>query len=215
MGFYQKWVELLFGHSETNEHLCWDFQTEHSENKDNDSIAFFVLLTNDLPELLKKYSVSQISSGLEHLFNDNKSSFVDCLRDGSAPIECRIRAIQGIKKIYEHVFEPMCEPKLGHLDEGDSKLNELCYMFWDFTPLIYCEGNLYEKELYSSLADVMKASLKSSNIACIESGLHGLGHMVHNYPECEGIAQDFILNSKCSDERVLSYAAAAKIGRIQ
>lgn len=215
MDFYQKWVELLFENSDMDGDSFWDFETDYSENKDNDCIAFFVRLTNDLPTFLKKYSVSQISFGLEYLFNDNKSDFVDCLKNGSAPIEFRIKAIQGIKKIYEHVFEPMCEPRLGHLDEGDSKLNEFCYMFWDFTPLIYCEGHLHKKELYSSLADVMKASLQSNNIACIESGLHGLGHMVDNYPECEELIQEFILNNTCSDKRVLDYAAAAKIGRIQ
>lgn len=183
--------------------------------KDQDAVEFFIRLMQDLPELLKVYDIWQIHFGLEYLFNGSMSNFMYSLRDGGAPLERRIEAIQSIKMIYRHVFEPMCEPKLGHLSEEGNQLNTFCYMLWDATPLNYCERNPNKEEIYQACIEVMEAALQSNNLACVESGLHGLGHTTPYYPKCSEIINNFLKSGKCTDKHVLSYAKSALIDCIR
>ena len=215
MVHYQQWLESLFNRDEANGDWRWDIENEPLELQDQDSVEFFIRLTQEFPELLKKYNMWQISLGLEYLFNNSMSDFIISIRDGSAPIELRVEAILAIKKIYKQVFEPLCEPKLGHLSEEGNILNRFCYMLWDATPLSYCEDSLHKPILYEALSDVMNMAIQSDNIACIESGLHGLGHMRMYHPNCEKMIQAFISSGMCSEERVLNYADSALSGCIQ
>lgn len=215
MANYQTWLESLFDRDEANGDWRWSLEDQPQELHDQDSIEYFIRLNQELAELLKKYSIWQISLGLEYLFDGSMSDFTFSIRDGNTPIERRIEAISSIKNIYQQVFEPLCEPKLGHLSEVGNKLNDFCYMLWDTTPLSYCEDNPHKTVLYTALADVMTAAIQSDNIACIESGLHGLGHMVMYHPECGKIVQAFIASGECSDKRILHYAGAAKRGCVQ
>jgi hypothetical protein len=211
---YQKGLKFLFDREETKGDWRWDIETDPFELKDQDAVEFFIRLTQDLSELLGKYSLWQIRLGLEYLFYNSISDFVFFIQDGSASIERRIDAIHAIKEIYIQVFEPMCEPILGNLSEKGNELNGFCYMLWDASPLSCCEGNPNKHLLYKALADVMNGAIYSNNIACIESGLHGLGHMVFYYSECKEIIQAFIISGKCSDKRILDYAELAKTGYI-
>ncbi len=87
-------------------------------------------------------------------------------------------------------------------------------MLWDTTPLTYCEDRQIRDAIYPAITEVMEFSLTLSNIACIESGLHGLGHMVPYYPEAAKIiARNMHRFRKC-DRRIMAYAKAAKTGYI-
>lgn len=181
---YATWITSLFDRPETLGDWRWNIDGEPADLSDVDSVEFFIRLTNDLPLLVEQHSPWQISLGLDYLFNGSTSNFIFPMRDGAAPIERRVEAIRAIRKIYQHVFEPLCEPKLGSLSEGESKVNEFCYMLWDTTPLISCKGSPDEQVLHAALAESMEFAIQSDNIACIESGLHGLGHMTFDYPPC-------------------------------
>ncbi len=88
-------------------------------------------------------------------------------------------------------------------------------MFWDITPLKYCEGHKDKAILLDTVADVLRDALKMDNIACLESALHGLGHLVYYYPKASDMIQSFIDSSGQTDPRLLNYAKAAKTGCIQ
>ena len=52
------------------------------------------------------------------------------------------------------------------------------------------------------------------NLACIESGLHGLGHLAHQYPEIvEPIIETF-LQTQNLNPVLIDYAQHAKTGMI-
>lgn len=189
MSRYCKWIESLFERDENNGDWRWDIGSEPLELSSHDSVEYFIQLMHDLPELVEEYSTWQISLGLEYLFNGSMSNFIFAIREGTSAIERRIEAILEIKNIYRFVFEPMCESKLGHLSEKGNELNGFCYMFWDTTPLGYCKSNTYELELYAAISDVMEYAIQSDNIACIESGLHGVGEIVRCYPQCAEIVR--------------------------
>ena len=62
----------------------------------------------------------------------------------------------------------------------------------------------------------MQKSLQLRNVACIESGLHGLGHMVFENPKvAQPIIEDFLRKRKDLPEGLLNYARAAQTGMIQ
>ncbi len=75
--------------------------------------------------------------------------------------------------------------------------------------------NAENKGYYKAIAQVMKQSLYLSNPACVESGLHGLGHMVFSQPNiAEPIIEEFLKNSKTGNKHLIEYARAARTGMI-
>jgi len=137
------------------------------------------------------------------------------LRDGPASIEMRVEAIKALKAFFQKCLNVRCEQSLGHLSETGNELNHFCYMLWDTTPLTYCEETKEKDEIYSAVAEVMEFSLSLSNVACIESGLHGLGHLHLDYDEAPKIVRNFIETNADVDRRLLAYAKEAEHGRVQ
>ena len=61
----------------------------------------------------------------------------------------------------------------------------------------------------------MQYSLTLDNIACIESGLHGLGHLGLYYPPAWQLVGQFLEQATVTDARLLQYAASAQTGCVQ
>lgn len=61
----------------------------------------------------------------------------------------------------------------------------------------------------------MAYSLSLSNIACVESGLHGLGHLELYYDEAPNIVRQFMQNNPGIDKRLFEYAKNAEKGHVQ
>ena len=78
-------------------------------------------------------------------------------------------------------------------------------MFWDFTPLSFCKNNQDADVLYEAISKVMAYALNLNNIACIESGLHGLRHILSEYKQARDIIELFIKSNKNIDPRLVKY----------
>ncbi|MBU6955082.1 hypothetical protein [Hahella sp. HN01] len=215
---FEKWLLSLFDHDPAMGDWRWEVEPINIDP----TLApdFIVLLNHRWSELLNRYDDWQLGTGIEYLYNNSFSDFAFDLRDAPAPLDARIAAIQSIKYMYSDCFAIRCEAALGHKSETASELNCCCYMLWDVTPLSYCEGNPDKEALYSALAEVMEFALGLSNPACIESALHGLGHMTPYYPKARQIIQQYIDRgvkkaSSEMDKLLLHYAVAAKEDGIQ
>ena len=70
---------------------------------------------------------------------------------------------------------------------------------------------------YRAIADVMADCLRLDNPACVESGLHGLGHMVPFLPDlATPLIDDFLNNNtKTLATALIQYARSARSGMIQ
>ncbi len=69
---------------------------------------------------------------------------------------------------------------------------------------------------YRAIADVMAGCLRLDNPACVESGLHGLGHMAPFLPDLAiPLIDDFLSNSKHQAAALVQYARSARSGMIQ
>ena len=87
---------------------------------------------------------------------------------------------------------------------------------------IFAEGQQQYKNIdietkgyYEAIADVMQRCLELSNPACVESGLHGLGHMVTFLPDMAvPIIDGYLKNGKNHSETLVNYAEMARTGMI-
>ena len=215
---YNLWLSYLFDRDESsgNWHFFDDEEFELFESKLDDKLILSLIkrtLDNYLIDI-DHYSDWQIALGIEFIFNNSLSNYAFSITNNVVDLDMRMNVIKAMNTLFENCFAKRCNQVLGHLSEEGNPLNATCYMLWDATPITYNEGNPEKDTIYSTLADVMERSLYLSNIACVESGLHGLGHMTHYYPEAEKIIQNFINETKITDSRVLGYAEAAKTGCI-
>lgn len=214
---YDQWIKYLFDHDEAKSDWRWDIDIEPVEVPSKIFPDFVIQFHEDLPNLIKTYTVWQLAMGIDVIFNANVADYVFDWRDGEASLEKKTEAILSMKKLYSECFFKLCRPRLGHLSEDMNELENFCYMIWDVSPLSYCENNDQKDRFYKVIAEVMEYALSLNNIACKESALHGLGHLISPpyYPEAKDIIQNFIDKNKNADHRIIAYAQNAKTGCIQ
>ena len=212
---YQVWLKSLFDHDEAKGD--WRFGSDVPEVNTNEDqiVAFVTRMLNRYESDVAPYSDWQIAMGIDFVFNNACSDYAFHIRNNPVPLEQRIAAIEAIKTLYAQCFEPRCEPALGHLAEDGNPLNDICYMFWDTSPLGYCEDCPDKAALYKATTGVMEYALGMDNVACVESGLHGLGHLAPYYPPARDIIKRFLRQSSDADQSILEYAEAAREGCIQ
>lgn len=211
---YNQWIKSLFDKDERKGDWRFDLDEEPIAVPEELLCCFVYKLNNELPELLKTYSDWQIATGLDYIFNPSCSNYSFTIRDGPSPLEMRLMTIESMKNLYRDCFEINCEPVLAQTSEQGSKFNLLCYMLWDVTAISYCKDHREKTALLSAVTNVLHYALSMKNPACIESAIHGLGHLVYYYPEAAEVIQDFINQPKGADPLLLRYAEAAKTGCI-
>lgn len=211
---YTDWLSFLFDHDEAKGDWRFDFFLDHIEFTPAQAVDYVAQMFNHYDRDLAHYSDWQLALGVDYIFNNSCSDYAFYLRDKPVSLDKRIHAILSLKVFFEKCYDKRCVPSLGHYSEKGSPLNTPCYMLWDTTPLSYCEGKQDRDAIYAAVTEVMEFSLTLSNKACIESGLHGLGHMVSYYPKAAKIIDRNMHRFRRVDSRLKSYAKAAKMGGI-
>ena len=211
---YQRWLKSLFDHKQSDGDWYWDRSKAPVNILEQDFADYFILLCQNAKEDLKQYSNWKVGMGINYLFNPSIANEAFKIRVNKDIVKVQA-SILAIQNLYRYVFEPYCRPRLSHIEETGDKLNEICYMIWDISPLGYFEGEEEKDELYRVFAATLRFALYLNNPACIESALHGLGHLVMYYPQASQIIQDFIDSGHSDNEDLLEYAEAAKEGMIQ
>ena len=187
-----------------------------SEN-DNHEFYFLEKLFVNPKADLQAFSNDQIGLGFNYIFSNACSNMAEDFRDFDIAFERKLKSIFNIYNLFEQVFEERAENILSANSQSPlSKLNYVCYMFWDITPLSFAgkvPKDIADK-YYKAIANVMERCLYLQNLACIESGLHGLGHLAHQYPEIvEPIIETF-LQTQNLNPVLIDYAQHAKTGMI-
>lgn len=159
------------------------------------------------------------------LFDHGESSLVFALKNREVAIADRCEAIRAMAHLYEDVFDLHCAPVISHLSQpGGNSLNSVCYMLWDVTP-INCfrtvvntldpEVRAAVRPMAEAVFSVLEQALYAGNIASLESGLHGLGHMACDWPkEVNAIIDLYQRRRPNHDPRILRYADLARYGLV-
>ncbi|MEH2092793.1 hypothetical protein CDG77_34710 [Nostoc sp. 'Peltigera membranacea cyanobiont' 213] len=208
---YEKWLNCVFG-SSVNQVLSSSRLNELDANTTFE--FFYTTLLHSGSELLR-FSDKQVNNGLYLMFSSS-ANIIYALKEPSISAQARTAAIRAIKILYTNCFEKRTRPVLSHLDEpGASSINSICYMLWDMTP-INTWGNKGDCEYFELSLEVLEFALHLKNPACIESALHGLGHMgsFGSNHRIYRMIDDWIKQAQTSRPELLQYAAIAQQGYI-
>ena len=136
-----------------------------------DVADFFIYTMHNCARDLASYSDEQVARGLKVLTSPSCSDLVFRLMQKPLSKERRRDVVLSTQFLYRGCFGPRCSPALLHRGEaGGNALNDICFMFWDTSPLL--------SGAPEAVLKVLHAGLMESNPACQESALHGLGHFV-------------------------------------
>jgi len=209
---YQEFVEFLFDRDESAGDWRFNGDIVEPALTKEEIVKFIRRMLESYRADLSAYSDWQLGMGIDYIFNNSCSDLSFALRDGPVAIAKRVNAIRALKTFFRECLNERCVSALGHLSENGNQLNHFCYMVWDVTPLTYCEQTPGKTEIYSVIAEVMRYALSLDNIACIESGLHGLGHLEHYYDQASAIVRSFLSSGRATDKRLVAYAREAEKG---
>lgn len=213
---YDQWLTHVFAHDVTTPQ--WHFTDTYTpfDGTDADYAELLTLTFTRSGTDLARYSDAQVDQGLWYLASPSSSDYLFALRNGQAPLAQKLQGIHSILHLYRDCFAARCTPTLSHLDEPDSSpLNGIAYMFWDICALSCLYDAPDKAALEDAVFTVLAETLKIPHRACIEGGLHGLGEMVHEYPERVHPIIDAYLHFPTVDPALHAYALKARDGHIQ
>jgi hypothetical protein len=237
---YQRQLDYIFNRPTTEPEWYWGNDSlEEGEVEEENPISSFTFLETlflNPAHDLKPYSDDQIGLGLNYIFNSSCSNMTHEFLSAPIPFERKIKAINALFALFRDVLNPRTPEILSAFSQAPlSKISYICYMFWDISPLssaygfsfseakikteakqkLYKNSKLENHNYYAAIANVMEKCLDLSNPACVESGLHGLGHLAFNHPKIAvPIIDNFLKNSKKHDEMLVHYASMARTGMI-
>jgi hypothetical protein len=214
---YPEWLQYLFDRPVTSNGWYFDVDPPNFEAENIDLVALITHTMENGSRDLAGYSDAQVSHGLKYIINNACSDVVFSLMSDTVPVALRLRAIDSIKVLYRDCFTPRCAPVLCHNDApGANPLNTVCYMLWDTSPLAYWDKAQSKEVFYRAIVGVMEAALASPNPACVESGLHGLGHIQAYYPEqVLEVISTFQRRNIFVAPQLRAYAQQASVGCVQ
>jgi hypothetical protein len=211
---YHDWLDFQMDRPETPNgwHLdndCEPFQASSAEHLRHYQRLFTHCATD-----LARFSPAQIESGLRNLFDCGCGDTVFIFQDTSLPIAERLAAFNSIRTLYSGCFETRCTTEL---NDTPDPLSMFCFMLWDITPLAWW-GESPEKEIWhTALLDLLADVLESTNPTCIDSALHGLGHL-HSHDNCnkrvETIINRYLRSHPELSPKLRTYAESAAQGRV-
>jgi len=93
-------------------------------------------------------------------------------------------------------------------------VNSVCYMWWDLLPFGGSADPL-RAEFDRAVLEVLERTLGLDSTPCREGALHGLGHWQPAHPEEVMRIVDAWVERARPEGALLSYARAARLGRVQ
>jgi hypothetical protein len=215
---YEEWLTFVFDRVTTGPEWYFDLEEQCLSCSEEETVTYLMRTFANCKTELSRFTDDQVGLGLNHIFNNSCSDVVFSLKNEKIDLAKRMETIRAIATLYRDCFTPRCAKALGHRSEPEAstKLNYICYMLWDISPIACWQGRAEENEAYSAVTEVLRDALMSPNIACVESALHGLGHIHCYVPQVvESVIETFLGASTVHDERLRQYADSASLGRVQ
>lgn len=221
---YQQQLRFVFDRPVTEPAWYWqgsDEEADPFEGEDPLTAFEFIEALCEAPgKHLAAYSDDQLGQGLNFIFNNSCSNLTHGFKVAPVSFERKEAALRSLFHLFRDVMAVRCTPQqAAGRQEKSTPLNGICYMFWDVTPLSgqWSEVTKAERRAcYEAVAWVMQQCLSSPNVAVVESGLHGLGHMAFEYPGVAiPIIDAYLDRNKGRQDTLTNYARAARTGMIQ
>jgi hypothetical protein len=171
---------------------------------------------------LAQFSDRALACGLKVLVDPIFSDLVRHLR-------CRTDVLAAFGDLYSKSLSVRSPAVLGSLSEptdpASADLGTITYMLWDITSLNYWPDNHDHQTFVPTFLDMLeRVIMTNDNPACIESALHGIGHVsgygrhlvAASYADGRRaqIIDAFLAKRRTLRPELLDYARAARTGMI-
>jgi hypothetical protein len=212
----EPYLDALFDHDEAQGQWYWrDLGSEalqpltHMQQEEWVVVEVLDRAFSDFDRFLARFTPWQLATGINYVFNNSLSSFAFAVMHPGTPLERRVAMVGRLRVIFDRVFERHCVPSLAHLSKLPD-VNGICYMFWEVTPIM----NLDFPAITEAAYGVIEHCLASSNVAVVESALHGLGHRVRADAKAARMIDQYIRQADSARPELLAYARAAQVGAV-
>jgi hypothetical protein len=188
----------------------------HFVGSNPEKLELFIYTMRHLPDVVAGQTDQQIAFGLNHIFNGAFSNLAhDLLAAGHRPERTR-EAIESIYDLYENFLRHRCSPTLGHRIGSAAEMDLFCYMLWDTSPLAAWSDVRDATHKSRPLLTVLERVLYIPHVGCIESALHGLGHVRRepNHDVIPQIIDRFLASAPGLAPELRAYALDARSSQV-
>lgn len=218
---YDEWLHVVFGRIGDGGDpfaMNWSFDLRPGEMAD-----LFIATMERSGNDLKPFTDYQVAIGLETLLFNSHAGVPHELTGGGVSEEQKVAVLGSLWPLYRDCLDRRSPPGLGHLNEtGYDRLAYVTYMLWDVSTYDVMAKKTAAR--WETLMAVLSNALRLSNPACVESALHGLGHLAGSRrgfgagarPEqARSVITDWLAEKPAVRPELLAYAASARDGCIQ
>jgi hypothetical protein len=169
---------------------------------------------------LSIYSDAQIDQGLNFLVFRGCSNHFEGLMDRGIDLGLRTNCIRSLENLSQELFAPRCSDNVWIYT---NPLNHMCDMLWD---LVVCDANTAElnpdgtfrivrdSEIDKEILETLARILALPSVACQQSALHGLGHLVREAKLGSDVIQQYLDTHPNLRDDLREYAQAALVGGV-
>lgn len=222
---FDEWVEYCFTKGDADfKFPCDSRDYKEVENRIQKYCSFDpIVLTTYLTKLfkspgfiIKRFTADQIARATWFIFGLGSEYFHDVCSD-AVPIKLQVDCIRSVTTMYTDLYDKLC-CQFGTDPDSDRSdaIDVAVVMIWDMDsfdgPVMYSSEKLHLRDNgFKVLKTVLEKCYTST---CLESALHGLGHVQHKNPELVVQIIDGFLSSRKIPKWLLEYAMHAKTGSV-
>jgi GTP-binding protein len=226
---FDEWLKWVFDHpvaDDVNKEWWWHEPDADEGGRWLDrppipALTFVTKLFENPSVHLAPYSDAQIDQGLWFIVHGANSKHFKWLIDGRVDLGLRKRGIRSIENLSRALFAPRCSDEV---IQETKPLDSICYMLWDM--VIEDAYHLHDNSdgTYSEVRDpdidkefarTLGRIIAIPSIACQQSALHGLGHLVRDAQMGCDFIQEYLDDNPNLRPDLREYALKALVGRIQ
>jgi hypothetical protein len=225
---FEEWVKWAFDHpvaAETKD-KWWRGMPDDDEygrlldRPPQRALRFVTTLFESPLAYLSSYSDAQIDQGLNFIVFRACSNHFEGLMDRDINLGLRTRCIRSLENLSRELFAPRCSDNVRIYT---NPLNHMCDMLWD---LIVHDANTAElnpdgtfrivrySEIDKEILETLARILAIPSIACQQSALHGLGHLVRYANLGANVIQHYLDDHANLRDDLRKYAQKAQVGSV-
>jgi hypothetical protein len=184
------------------------------------ALAFVTRLFENPLAYLSCYSDEQIDQGIDFIVFRACSNHFEWLVDQRVDIILRIRCIRSLENLFRELLAPRCTDNVWIYT---NPLNHICDMLWD---IVVRQANTAERnpdatyrivrdpEIDKEFLNTLARILAMPSVACQQSALHGLGHLVREANLGSNVIQQYLESHPNLRNDLREYALRALTGNV-
>jgi hypothetical protein len=225
---FEEWVQWAFDHpvaAETKDKWWRGVPDENEYGRLLDrppqrALTFVSQLFENPLAHLSSYSDEQIDQGLNFIVFRACSSHFEGIVDRDIDLGLRLRCIRSLENLSRELFAPRCSDNVWIYT---NPLNHMCDMLWDLVVKDAYIGQLNpdgtyqivrDPEIDKEFLDTLARILAMPSIACQQSALHGLGHLVRETKLRANVVQQYLDDHSNLRDDLRKYAQKAVAGEV-